>query len=86
MDSRSGESFHGNRGSRDKRVNIETFYLTSETNIWWNTMKNRLLGFGFTWSKFMEELTTTNLSAEWELTSVCGAVAQSTSLLPVPKD
>jgi len=70
----------------DKRVNIGTFYLTSETNIWWNIIKNRLLGFSFTWSRFVEELTTAHLSAEWELTSVCGVVAQSTSLLPIPKD
>ena len=70
----------------DKRVNIGTFYLTGETNIWWNTVKNRLLEFGFTWSRFMEELTTTHLSAEWEITNARGALVQSTSLLPVPKD
>jgi len=62
----------------DKRVNIRTFYLTGETNIWWNTVKNRLLEFGFTWSRFMEELTTTHLSAEWELTNARGALVQST--------
>jgi len=27
---------------RDKKVNIETFYLTGETDIWWNTVKNKL--------------------------------------------
>jgi len=59
----------------DKRVNIGTFYLTGEIDIWWNIIKNRLLGFGFTWSRFVEELTTAHLSAEWELTSVCGGVA-----------
>ena len=67
-------------------MNIGTFYLTSETDIWWNIVKNRLLGFGFTWTRFVEELTTTHLSAEQELTSVCGAVAQIASLLPVPED
>ena len=64
--------------SGDKRVNIGTFYLTGESNIWWNTVKNRLLGLGFTWSRFVEELTTALLSAEWELTNVCGAVAGAT--------
>ena len=48
----------------DKRVNIGTFYLTDKTNIWWNTAKNRLLGFGFTWIRFVEELTIALLSAE----------------------
>ena len=48
----------------DKRVNIGTFYLTNKTNIWWNTAKNRLLGFGFTWSRFVEEVTTTLLSVD----------------------
>jgi len=28
----------------DKRMNIRTFYLTNETDIWWNIVKNRLLG------------------------------------------
>jgi len=55
---------------RDERVNIGTFYLTSETlehwNIWWNIVKNRLLGFGFTWSKFVKELITEHLSPEWD--------------------
>jgi len=69
----------------DKRVNIGTFYLTGETNIWWHTVKNKLLGFGFTWSRFVEELTTTHLSTEWELTNARGTIAQSTSLLPVPE-
>jgi len=26
----------------DKKVNIETFYLTGKTNSWWNTVKNKL--------------------------------------------
>jgi len=26
----------------DKKVNIGTFYLTSEIDIWWNTVKNKL--------------------------------------------
>ena len=42
---------------RDKRMNIGTFYLTGEIDIWWNIVKNRLLGFGFTWSRIAEELT-----------------------------
>ena len=70
---------------RDKKVNIETFYLTGETNIQWNTVKNTLLGPDFTWSRFMEELTTPLRIAKWELTNARGTVAQSTSLLPVPE-
>ena len=48
MDSRSGESFAVIEVPGDKRVNIGTFYLTGETNIWWNIVKNRLLGPDFT--------------------------------------
>jgi len=29
---------------KEKKVNIETFYLASEADIWWNTMKNKLQG------------------------------------------
>ena len=43
----------------DKRVNIGTFHLTDETDIWWNIVKNRFLGHDFTSSRFLEELTTT---------------------------
>ena len=42
----------------DKRVDIGTFRLTGETDIWWNIVKNRLLGPDFTSSRFVEELTT----------------------------
>jgi len=38
--------------SEEKKANIGTFYLTKEAHIWWNTVKDRLLGFDFTWSKF----------------------------------
>jgi len=31
-----------------KRVNIETYYLTSEADIWWNTVKDKLVGPEFT--------------------------------------
>ena len=48
MDLRSGESFTVIEVPGDKRVNIGTFYLTGETNIWWNIVKNRLLGPNFT--------------------------------------
>ena len=48
----------------DKRVNIGTFHLTGETDIWWNIVKNRLLGPDFTSSRFLEELTTTLQIAE----------------------
>ena len=67
----------------EKKVNIGTFYRTGETNIWWNTVKNRLLGPDFTSSQFLKELTTTLQIAKWELTTAHGVVAQSTSSLPV---
>ena len=57
-------------------MNIETFYQTGETNIWWNTVKNRPLGPNFTWSRIAEELTTPLRIAKWELTNVCGVVAK----------
>ena len=28
----------------EKKVNIGTYYLTGEANIWWNTVKGRLVG------------------------------------------
>lgn len=40
----------------EKKVSIGTFCLTGEADIWWNTMKDRLLGPEFTWNKFLEEL------------------------------
>ena len=40
----------------EKKANIKTFYLTREADIWWNTVKDRLLGPEFTWNKFLEEL------------------------------
>ena len=43
----------------DKRGNIGIFHLTSETDIWWNIVKNRLLGPDFTSNRFPEELATT---------------------------
>jgi len=67
----------------DKRVNIGTFYLTGETDIWWNIVKNRLLGPNFTLSRFLEELTTTLWISKYELTNAHGVVAQSISSLPV---
>ena len=48
----------------EKRVNIRTFHLTGEIDIWWNIVKNRLLGPEFTSSRFIEELGTAHLSAE----------------------
>jgi len=40
----------------EKKVNIGTYYLTGEDDIWWNTIKSRLIGPEFTWSKFLDEL------------------------------
>jgi len=34
----------------DKKVNIGIFHLTRETDIWWNIVKNKLLGPDFTWN------------------------------------
>jgi len=62
----------------DKRMNIGTFYLTGEIDIWWNIVKNSFLGFCFTWSRIVEELTTPLQIAKWELINACGAVAQGT--------
>jgi len=30
--------------SEEKRVNIGTFYLTRVVDIWWSTVKDRLIG------------------------------------------
>ena len=39
-----------------KKVNIGTYYLTGEANIWWNTVKDKLVWPEFTWNKFLSEL------------------------------
>jgi len=40
----------------EKKVNIWMYYLTDEADIWWNTIKDKLVGPEFTWSKFVDEL------------------------------
>ena len=40
----------------EKKMNIRTYYLLGEVGIWWNTMKDKLLGPKFTSSKFLAEL------------------------------
>jgi len=40
-----------------KKVNIGTYYLTDEVDIWCNTIKDKLIGPKFTWNKFLRELT-----------------------------
>ena len=40
----------------EKKVNIRMHYLIGEANIWWNTIKDRLIGPEFNWSKFLDEL------------------------------
>jgi len=30
--------------AEEKKVNIGTFYLTTEANIWWSNVKNRIIG------------------------------------------
>jgi len=42
----------------EKKVNIGTYYLTGEANIWWSTIKDKLVGPEFTWSKLLSELRT----------------------------
>ena len=37
--------------SKEKKVNIGTYYLTGEADIWWNTVKDKVIGPKFTWSK-----------------------------------
>ena len=86
MDLRSGESFTVIEVPGDKRMNIGTFYRTGETNIWWNIVKNRLLGPDFTWSRFVERITTLPRIAKCELTNAHSVVAQSTSSLPTPEN
>jgi len=40
----------------EKKVNLGTFYLTGEVDIWWSTVKDKLQGPELTWTKFLEEL------------------------------
>ena len=40
----------------EKKVNIGMYYLTGEVDIWWNIVKDKLVGPEFTWSKFLSEL------------------------------
>ena len=40
----------------EKKVNIVTFYLIRKDDIWWSTVKDRVVLPEFTWSKFLEEL------------------------------
>ena len=40
----------------EKNVNIVTFYLPGEADIYWNTINGRLLGLEFSWNKFLDEL------------------------------
>jgi len=42
--------------SEEKKANIGTFYVIGEADIWWNIVKDKLLGPEFTWSKFRDEL------------------------------
>jgi len=37
----------------EKKVNIRMYYLTSEVDIWWNTVKDKLVGPECTYSKFL---------------------------------
>ena len=39
----------------EKKVNIRMYYLTGEADIWWSTIKDKLVGPEFTWSKFLDE-------------------------------
>ena len=37
----------------EEKVNTETFYITTEVDIWYNTVKDRPLRPEFTWSKLL---------------------------------
>jgi len=39
----------------EKKVNIKTYYLTGEADIWLNTVKDKRVGPEFTWNKFLSE-------------------------------
>ena len=41
---------------KSKKVNIGTFYLAGEADIWWNTIKHKWQELELTWAKFTEEL------------------------------
>jgi len=41
---------------REKKMNIGTFYLASEANIWWSIVKDPLQGCKLTCAKLFEEL------------------------------
>jgi len=41
---------------KNKKVNIGTFYLAGEADIWWNTVKCRWQESKLTWAKFTGEL------------------------------
>ena len=41
---------------KEKKVNIGTFCLIAEADIWWSTVKDKLQGPELTWMKFLEEL------------------------------
>jgi len=44
MDKGNRDNLHSGRSPRRKKVNIGTYYLTSEADIWWNTVKDKLVG------------------------------------------
>jgi len=40
----------------EKKVNIRMYYLTVEADIWWSTIKDKVVGPEFTWNKLLSEL------------------------------
>jgi len=40
----------------EKTVNIWTFYLTGEADIWWNTVRYKWQGSELTWAMFLDKL------------------------------
>ena len=42
--------------AEEKKVNIGMYYLTSEADIWRNTIQDKLVGPELTWSKSLGEL------------------------------
>ena len=44
----NGENFTVVEVPEEKKLNIGTYYLTGEADIWWNTVKDKLVGPKFT--------------------------------------
>jgi len=61
----------------EKNVNVGTFDLTAEEDIWWNTVTDKLQGLELTWAKFLDKhrakFYPSNHSSMTEGERICGA-------------